>query len=80
MKNTIKTVKGARDFYPEQMMLRNWLYGNMRAAAQQFGYQEFDGPFLETLDLYAAKSGDELIKEQAFVFADRGGDTVTLRP
>jgi histidyl-tRNA synthetase len=80
MKNTIKTVKGARDFYPEQMMLRNWLYGNMRATAQQFGYQEFDGPFLETLDLYAAKSGDELVKEQAFVFADRGGDQVTLRP
>jgi histidyl-tRNA synthetase len=80
MKNSIRTVKGARDFYPEQMMLRNWLYGNMRAAAQQFGYQEFDGPFLETLDLYASKSGDELIKEQAFVFADRGGDQVTLRP
>jgi histidyl-tRNA synthetase len=80
MKNTIKTVKGSRDFYPEQMMLRNWLYGLMRTASQQFGYQEFDGPFLETLDLYAAKSGDELIKEQAFVFADRGGDQVTLRP
>jgi histidyl-tRNA synthetase len=52
----------------------------MKAAAQAFGYQEWDGPFLETLDLYAAKSGEELVKEQAFVFNDRGGDQITLRP
>jgi histidyl-tRNA synthetase len=80
MKNKIQIVKGTREFYPETMMLRNWLGANMRAAAQQFGYQEYDGPFIETLDLYAAKSGEELIKEQAFVFTDRGGEQVTLRP
>jgi histidyl-tRNA synthetase len=80
MKTRIQTVKGARDFYPEQMALRNWLYQNMRAASQAFGYQEYDGPFLETLELYAAKSGEELVKEQAFVFPDRGGDSITLRP
>ncbi len=80
MKNKIATVKGTRDFYPEQMALRNWLYANMRAASRQFGYQEYDGPFIETLDLYAAKSGEELVKEQAFTFNDRGGDQVTLRP
>jgi histidyl-tRNA synthetase len=62
------------------MAQRNWLYANMRAASQLFGYQEYDGPFIETLDLYAAKSGEELVKEQAFVFNDRGGDQVTLRP
>ncbi len=80
MKTKILSVKGARDFYPEQLALRRWLYANMQAAAQQFGYQEYDGPFLETLDLYAAKSGEELVKEQAFVFNDRGGDQITLRP
>jgi histidyl-tRNA synthetase len=80
MKTKIPTVKGAREFYPEQMALRNWLYANMKAASEAFGYQEWDGPFLETLDLYAAKSGEELVKEQAFVFKDRGGDEITLRP
>ncbi|MEK7277874.1 MAG: histidine--tRNA ligase [Chloroflexota bacterium] len=80
MKVNIATVKGARDFYPEQMSLRNWLYGNMKAVSQKFGYQEYDGPFLETLDLYAARSGEELVKEQAFVFNDRGGEPITLRP
>lgn len=80
MKTKIPTVKGMRDFYPEQLALRNWLYANMRAASQMFGYQEYDGPYIETLDLYAAKSGEELVKEQAFVFKDRGGDEITLRP
>ncbi|HEY3291309.1 MAG TPA: histidine--tRNA ligase [Anaerolineae bacterium] len=80
MKAKIQSVKGARDFYPETMAQRNWLYANMRAASERFGYQEWDGPYLETVDLYAAKSGEELVKEQAFVFPDRGGDLITLRP
>lgn len=80
MKPKIPTVKGARDFYPEQMALRNWLYSSMKDVSQRFGYQEYDGPFLETLELYAAKSGEELVKEQAFVFTDRGGEQITLRP
>jgi len=80
MKSSINAVKGTRDFYPEQMLVRNWLYGIMRRVSESYGYQEFDGPFLEYIDLYAAKSGDELVKEQSFVFQDRGGDWVTLRP
>jgi histidyl-tRNA synthetase len=80
MKNKIAAVKGTREFYPEEMALRNYLYENLRAASQSFGYQEWDGPFLETIDLYAAKSGEELVKKQSFVFQDRGGDLVTLRP
>jgi histidyl-tRNA synthetase len=80
MKNSIQSVKGARDFYPEEMYIRTWLYQKIREVAQSFGYQEYDGPFLEKIDLYAAKSGEELVKEQAFVFPDRGGELITLRP
>ena len=78
--NKIKTVKGVREFYPEEMALRNYLYEKVRAASQSFGYQEWDGPFIETIDLYAAKSGEELVKKQSFTFQDRGGEAVTLRP
>ncbi len=80
MKNIIQPVKGTREFYPEQMALRNFIYEKVRAASQAFGYQEWDGPFIESIDLYAAKSGEELVKKQSFVFEDRGGDLVTLRP
>jgi len=79
-KSTIQSVKGTREFYPEEMAQRNYIYTNVRNAAQLFGYQEWDGPYLEPIDLYAAKSGEELVKEQAFVFPDRSGDLITLRP
>jgi histidyl-tRNA synthetase len=80
MKQMIRPVRGTRDFYPEQMAFRQWLYGRMKEVSQRFGYQEYEGPVMETLDLYAAKSGDELVKEQSYVFTDRGGDQITLRP
>jgi len=80
MKKTIQTVKGTREFYPETMALRNYLFEKVREASQSFGYQEYDGPFIEAIDLYAAKSGEELVKKQSFTFEDRGGDLVTLRP
>ncbi len=80
MSSKIQSVKGTREFYPEEMALRNFIYDKVRAASQSFGYQEWDAPFIETIDLYAAKSGEELVKKQSFVFEDRGGDLVTLRP
>jgi histidyl-tRNA synthetase len=80
MASKIQPVKGTREFYPEQMFLRNFIYEKVRGASQAFGYQEWDAPFIESIDLYAAKSGEELVKKQSFTFTDRGGDFVTLRP
>ncbi len=80
MKNIVRSVKGTRDFYPDEMARRAWLVEKLKAASEAFGYQRYEGPCLETIDLYAAKSGEELVKEQAFVFEDRGGDPITLRP
>ena len=80
MKNIIPPVKGTRDFYPEQMAVRSWLYGSVRRVSESFGYQEWEAPMIESLDLYAAKSGEELVKKQSYVFTDRGGQEITLRP
>jgi len=80
MKRIIAPVKGTRDFYPEQMAVRTWLYGAARSVSESFGYQEYEAPLLESLQLYAARSGDELVREQAYVFRDRGGDEIVLRP
>ncbi|MCS7247220.1 MAG: histidine--tRNA ligase [Anaerolineales bacterium] len=80
MKQIISPIKGTRDFYPENMAVRSWLYENIKQISQRYGYQEYDGPFLEPIELYAAKSGEELVKEQSFVFPDRSGDLITLRP
>ena len=80
MKQIIQSLKGTRDFYPEEKAELSWLYAKIGEVSRDFGYQEWEGPFLEKIDLYAAKSGEELVKEQSFVFPDRGGDFITLRP
>jgi len=80
MKEVIKSVKGTRDFFPKEMAVRRWLIDHMRQVSTQFGFQEYEGPCIETIDLYAAKSGDELVKEQSFVFPDRSGELLALRP
>lgn len=76
----IQAVKGTRDFYPEKLAFRNWFSDHIRNTCHLFGYEEWDGPLLEPFELYAAKSGDELVNEQAFVLKDRGGRKIVLRP
>ncbi|NCP87010.1 MAG: histidine--tRNA ligase [Anaerolineae bacterium CG_4_9_14_3_um_filter_57_17] len=79
-KPTIPAVKGMREFYPEDLAVRNYIYQKVCQAATQFGYQEWESPYVEAIALYAAKSGEELVEKQSFVFSDRGGDKITLRP
>ena len=79
-KLSTKPYKGTRDFYPDEMRLRNWIFGKMSATARSFGYEEYDGPMLEAFELYAAKSGEELVNEQLYHFTDRGDRRVAIRP
>ena len=72
--------KGARDFYPQDMRVRNSIVGVWRDVCKSYGYEEYDGPFLESFELYAAKSGEELVNEQLYSFEDRGGRKVAIRP
>ena len=72
--------KGTRDFYPEEMKLRNWFFGKIREVLELAAYEEYNGPMLESLELYAAKSGDELAREQTYNFTDRGGRDLAIRP
>jgi len=70
---------GFRDFYPEQLATRNYLTGVWRDVARRYGFVEYDGPPLESLELYTKKSGDEIVG-QLYAFTDKGGREVALRP
>ncbi|MFZ1324059.1 MAG: histidine--tRNA ligase [Candidatus Saccharimonadales bacterium] len=72
--------KGARDFYPEDKRVLDKLFSNWRLVCRSFGYEEYDAPILEPAELFAAKSGDELVNEQSYAFKDRGDRIVMLRP
>lgn len=76
----VTSYRGTRDFYPEDMQIRKHIFGIMRRVAESFGYEEYDGPMLESFELYAAKSGDELVNEQLYHFLDRGNRHVAIRP
>lgn len=72
--------KGARDFFPEDKRLQKCLFAKLRQTVESFGYEEYDAPILEPLDIYLAKSGEEIVNEQTYNFTDRGGREVVIRP
>ncbi len=74
-----KGVKGTRDFYPEEMRLRNWLFDNFTYASLLHGFEEYDAPVLETEELYTRKQGEDIVK-QLYNFKDKGDRNVSLRP
>lgn len=72
--------KGTRDFYPADMRVRNYVFDTWHRVARQHGYEEYAAPMLEPLELYTAKSGQELASEQTYTFTDRGDRIVAIRP
>jgi histidyl-tRNA synthetase len=76
---SFQTLPGFREFYPDDLARRNYLFRRWRKTANAFGFLEYDAPVLEPLDLYRAKSGEE-IEAQLFSFTDKGGREVALRP
>lgn len=72
--------KGTRDYYPEDKRVQNYIFSTWRKAVESYGYQEYGAPMLEPLDLYAAKTGQEIVNEQTYTFTDRGERTVAIRP
>jgi histidyl-tRNA synthetase len=72
--------KGARDFYPEDKRIQKYMFKKLRQAVERYGYEEYDAPILEPLELYLAKSGEEIVNEQTYAFEDRGGRQVAIRP
>jgi len=80
MADLIQPVKGTRDFYPEDWAFEMWFYEKVKEVSKLFGFEEYEGPTLETLALYAAKSGEELVKKQAFTLTDKSGKVLALRP
>lgn len=72
--------KGTRDFYPEDKRIQNYVFGIWAKIAQRYGYEDYAAPTLEPYDLYAAKTGQEIVNEESYLFTDRGNRQVMIRP
>ncbi|MED6339423.1 MAG: histidine--tRNA ligase [SAR324 cluster bacterium] len=75
----LQPVKGTRDFFPDEMRIRNWLFQVWRSVSEQAGFEEYDTCVLEHEELYIRKAGDEISK-QLYSFEDKGGRRLSLRP
>lgn len=76
---SIETVKGFRDFFPEECAARNYIFDTWRSLARRYGFVEYEGPVVESTDLFRKKSGDE-ITSQLFCFTDKAERELSLRP
>lgn len=72
--------KGTRDYYPEDKRLQDYIFDVWHKVSRLYGYEEYGAPTIEPLELYAAKSGQEIVNEQTYTFTDRGGRVVAIRP
>lgn len=75
-----QSYKGSRDYYPAEKRVQNYIFEVWRKVSERFGYEEYGSPLLEPLEIYTAKSGQELAGEQTYQFVDRGGRNVAIRP
>ena len=76
---SFRTVKGFRDFFPEECALRNYIFDTWRSVSRRYGFVEYEAPVVESTDLYRKKSGDE-ITSQLFCFLDKAEREISLRP
>ena len=75
----MQALPGFRDFLPDQCAARNYIFARWREVARRYGFVEWEGPVLESTELYKKKSGAEIV-DQLFNFTDKGEREVALRP
>jgi len=72
--------KGSRDFYPDQMRVRSWMFHKMGSLVSSFGFERIDAPMIEPIEIYLAKTSEEIVNQQIYSFTDRGDRKVAMRP
>lgn len=80
MKLSTQPYKGARDFYPQEMQVENYIFNTWRKVCKSFGFEEYSFPIIEPLEIFASKTGEEIVNEQLYSFEDKGGRKLAIRP
>ncbi len=82
MAKTIQAIRGMNDCLPEQTGMWQYVEGVIRQTVAQYGYQEIRMPIVESTDLFKRSIGEvtDIVEKEMYTFADRNGDSLTLRP
>ena len=62
-KAELSAPRGTRDFYPDDLRLRSWLFERFREVAHRFAFEEVDAPVVEHAELYQRKAGEEIVEQ-----------------
>jgi len=73
-------LRGMKDFYPPALRESNWIIEIIKDVAERYGYEEYKTPQLEPIEIFAAKSSDELVNEQSFIVEKKKGERLILIP
>jgi len=79
-KLSTKPLRGMKDYYPSDLRETNWIIDNIRDVADNYSYEEFESPSLEPIEIFAAKSSNELVNEQSFIVEKKKGERLILIP
>ncbi|MGB8960515.1 MAG: histidine--tRNA ligase [Pseudonocardiaceae bacterium] len=72
--------RGTRDFLPPEMSVRTQVFHRLYEVIERYGYLRYDGPILEPIEIYEAKSSREIVEQQLYTLTDRGDRRLALRP
>ena len=79
-KFSTEPLRGMEDYYPEDLRELNWIIENIRDIAERYSFEEFESPQLEPIEIFAAKSSEELVNEQSFIIEKKEGERLILIP
>lgn len=72
--------KGTKDFYPNEMLIQNYIFDGWRKACLKHGFMEYQTPIIESAEIYRAKSGEDVGNKELYTFRDLGDRDLALRP
>ncbi|MFX1454907.1 MAG: histidine--tRNA ligase [Promethearchaeota archaeon] len=73
-------LRGMKDFYPSDLREMNWIIDNIKYIAELYSYDEFESPQIEPVEIFAAKSSEELVNQQSFIIEKKEGERLILIP
>lgn len=82
MAKQIQAIRGMNDCLPEQSGIWLWVEDKIREVVASYGYREIRTPVVESTELFKRSIGEvtDIVEKEMYTFADRNGDSLTLRP
>jgi histidyl-tRNA synthetase len=80
--SSLQPVRGTRDLIGDDMRRHRHVTDTARHVAELYGFEEWSTPIFEETGVFSRTLGEtsDVVTKEMYTFADRGGDSITLRP